>query len=109
MKKTLFNRFYTGVSRGITTKTLPEHILVVHNNIYVRIFRVIGGICLILLLTKKLEYLGDGRIYIISVYSCIFFSALLYAYILYINYHRVIHIYKLLKSEDFEVRNSPRD
>lgn len=107
MKKNLFNSLYIGLKKGILTKTLPDHILLLQKNIYIRILRVLGGISIILLITHKLQFLGDGIIYIIAVYLCVFISLLFYAYILYINYHRAIHIYKLLKSDYFDIRNSP--
>jgi hypothetical protein len=34
---------------------------------------------------------------------------LLCIYLFYINYHRIKHIYSLIKSDDLDVRNSPLD
>ena len=44
---------YRGIKKGLEVPTLPDNIYKAYNHIFVRIFRVIGGICLLLVLSQK--------------------------------------------------------
>ena len=71
-----------GVKKGLNLPTLPPKIEKFYGNVWVRIFRVIGGICLGLTITKKFDIfpyplnyliviLGFIQIFQIIVISCI--------------------------------------
>jgi hypothetical protein len=51
-QKSKFQRFMFGFKKGINLSLLPDKVLVFHNNLFIRIFRVLGGISLILWLSK---------------------------------------------------------
>lgn len=90
-KRTLIQRAMIGFKKGWTTPSLPDHINKLHNNVFIRMFRVAGGISVILILTHKLELLGNGILYIITLYGCIFLTFLFSIYSFYISY-RYIYI-----------------
>lgn len=109
MRKTIFQRLSLGLKKGWSTPTLPNHIIILQNHIFIRILRVLGGISIILIITHRLEALGNGMLYIMFLYLCLIFSFMFSIYLLYINYHRIKHMYKVLKNNDLEIRNSPFD
>jgi len=51
--KTLWQRFITGLKVGWNAPMLPEKVASLHNHPFVRIFRVIGGISIITVLSNK--------------------------------------------------------
>ena len=104
-KKTLniFRRILIGAKKGWNTPTLPDNILKFQMHLLIRVLRVLGGICTIFLLSKGQNYPS----YII--YITLLFSITFFIYHTYISYHRTIHIYKTLKSDKLDIRNSPLD
>ena len=67
------NSLYLGVVKGYTTPTLPKKVELFYSNIYIRIFRFIGGICLFLILTKlhlALPFLSQIIILILGSIQC---------------------------------------
>ena len=103
-------RFLIGFKKGLLTPNLPEHVLDLQNNPYIRILRVTGGISIILILTHKLDgYAGNGLLYIICLWLCAIISIMFTIYLLYVSYHRIIYIYKNFNSDKLDVRNSPLD
>lgn len=108
-KRTLYQRLFLGIKKGLLTPTLPEHIIALQNNVFIRLLRVLGGISLILTVTHRLDSLGDGLFYIFCIYLCLILNVMFSIYILYRNNHRIKHMYKLLKSDALYVHNSPYD
>ena len=92
----------SGIVKVYNTPTLPKHIINFNHNIYVRIFRVLGGICLLLILSKKVFDFNQYIIYLVIFINLVF---LIYQFVLLI--YRVINICKILKSKDLNIRNSP--
>ncbi|RKP12384.1 hypothetical protein BJ684DRAFT_6803, partial [Piptocephalis cylindrospora] len=84
--------------------TLPVKLIELQSHPLVRIFRVLGGICVLLILTKKVYSFNEIILYIVILIS-LFYSIFLF----YITYNRIKHIYSTLKKNDLEVRNSPLD
>ena len=95
----MLKRLFIGFQKGLSVPSLPEHIIKLQNNVFIRILRVLGGISILLLITKKLNYLGDGNLYLISLFICLLFSIIFSIYLMYINYYRIKHIYKVLKNK----------
>jgi hypothetical protein len=107
--KNLLSRFFIGAKKGIGTPTLPNHIIMINNNPIARIFRVMGGISILLILTHKLDYLGDGLLYFSALALCTALAWLFCLYLLFLTHHRFKHMLKVLKSDQLDVRNSPLD
>jgi len=101
MKKT-FNNIKLGIIKGWTTPNLPDHIVKLQLHPLIRIFRVISGISILLILTKRINYLSE-----FFLYFSVFFSILFFFYHCYISFHRIKHIYRLIKNGDLDVKNSP--
>ena len=83
---------------------LPRKIEVYYNYLYMRIFRVLGGICLVLVLTGKYSLFGE------EIHIFIFILALIQSFlIIIINLIKFFYgLYIIIKKPNiFEVRNSP--
>lgn len=103
-QRTIFKRILTGLKLGWNTPTLPDNIIKFTMHPLIRIFRVLGGISTILILTKK-------SLLFPAVFLYVFFTISI-AYFIYhtiLSYFRYKHIYKLLKSDKLDVKNSPID
>lgn len=105
----LLKRIFSGFKKGLITPNLPSEILKLQNNPIIRILRVLGGISIILILTHKLDVLGSGLLYLTALYLCLIISILFCIYLMYVNFHRIKYMYKVLNSDKLEVRNSPLD
>ena len=104
-KRTFFpslNLVKLGLIKVYKTPTLPSHIISLNNNIFMRIFGVIGGMCLLLTLSKKIFDFNEYIIYIVIVINLLF---LIYQFILLL--YTIINIYRILKSDELDIRNSP--
>lgn len=106
-KKNILSRFFIGAKKGIFTPTLPNHIILLNNNPIIRIFRVLAGISILLILTHRLNYLGDGLLYFSVLVLCTVLALLFGLYLIFITYHRIKHMIKVLKSDELDIRNSP--
>ena len=95
---------YRGVKKGLITPTLPINILELQKNPIIRILRVLGGISIILILTHKLDVLGSGLLYISALYLCFFIIIIFWIYLMYVNYHRIKHMYRVINSNVLDVR-----
>lgn len=106
-KKTKLQRFLYGIKLGIKLSLLPKSVENFHNYPLVRIFRVIGGISIILFLYSP-EWIGNlENSYI---YWIIFILAMLhFLYILIISSIKICYLIYLWKNKKLEVRNSPLD
>lgn len=98
------NSFYLGFMRAYNVPMLPKKIEVIYSNIYVRVLRFIGGVCLLLVLTNKHLLLPIYLHKFIIVVGAIQSIQILLIFIIKIIYGLYTLIYK---SKDFEIRNSP--
>jgi hypothetical protein len=96
-KKILLNRIYIGFKKGFFKPTLPEKILIFQSNPIIRIFRVLGGLSILILLIHK-KYELSFNIFIL--YLLIAISFLFFMYHVIISFYRVINIIKILKSDE---------
>ena len=103
-KKTVYQRILLGIKLGWNTPTLPEEVLNFQAHPFMRIFRVLGGISTVLILTKKSLLFPAFFLYIFFVISLAFFI-----YHTIISYYRLKHIYKTIKSDKLDIKNSPVD
>lgn len=104
--KTVITSLAKGLKKGWVTPTLPENITKFHDKPIVRLFRILGGLSVIITL-GKVNFSFDLPIYIF--YISFFITILFFLYMLVINIIRLIHIVKILKSDELDVRNSPID
>ena len=112
MKTNFFNitkRITKGIQKGWSRlrPTLPTTIANFHNHLITRIFRIIGGLSLMFTLGRFSLLNKDIPIYII--YASNFISLLFSIYMFVINIFRLIHIFKVLRSDDLNIRNTPLD
>ena len=101
-----WNSIKLGVKKGLSISMLPPAVERFYTNPIVRVFRVIGGICLTLLILKKYTLF----IYPLN-YVIMFLGVLQIILIIIISWIKIIYsIYRLIKDpKDFEVINSPLD
>ena len=91
-------RLQIGLKKGWDTNTLPDHLMKLYTNPLIRIFRVLGGMSIIALLTGKLYYLPPFVLY------AVFGFAVVYAlFMVYLTYHRIKHIIYILKSDKLDI------
>ena len=102
--KTILSRIWTGLKLGWNTPTLPQNIIDFQMNPLIRILRVLGGISTLYLLSNK-----SSNYNVFFLYLAIFFSVTFFIYNSYISVHRVRFMYRTLKSDKLDIRNSPLD
>jgi hypothetical protein len=84
--------------------TLPDHIIKLQAHPTIRVYRIIGGLSFLIMISKThLNYPNYAFYLVISI--SIFFTI----YQFYLSYHRIKHFIKIMKSDKLEVRNSPLD
>ena len=103
-QKTLFKRFIVGIKTGWNAPVLPTKLLDFHNNLFVRVFRVLGGISILTVLSKK--YLP---LFIPLKFIVLFLALLHFVYITTISIIKLWYGFKVLKSDKLNVQNSPLD
>ena len=101
--RTILQRLIIGFNKGFFTPSLPQNILSLHNNPLIRIFRFIGGISTLCILTHKLDYLGNGILYLTILYLCFFIILLFTTYSFFIAYYRIRHIFKLIRNGAYDI------
>lgn len=100
----VIKRVFIGFKKGYQTPSLPDHIIKLQAHPLIRIFRVIGGVSFLSMISNSHLHLNTYILYLVFFIS-IFFTI----YQFYILYHRIKHMRKVLKSDKLEVRNSPLD
>lgn len=102
--KTLLQRFLYGIKLEIKLSLLPESVSKFHNHPLVRIFRVLGGVCIILFLSWS-NWVENSLFYLI-----LFLLAMLqFLYIMVISIIKIYYLVYIWKNKKLEVRNSPLD
>ena len=104
MKNTIFQRLLIGIKLGIKLSLLPESVSKFHNYPLTRIFRVLGGISIISLLSGSL-LVKESFLFYIVVFLAIFH----FMYIIVINLIKFFYIIYLWLNKKLQVRNSPLD
>lgn len=104
MKKSISQGFITGIKVGWNTSMLPRKVVSFHNNPFVKIFRVIGGITIVTVLSKK-----HILLFLPFKFIVLFFALLHFIYIFIISMIKLWYGFKILKSDVLNVRNSPLD
>jgi hypothetical protein len=92
MLKKKLSSIKRGILLGFQTPSLPDYVLKFNNSPIIRIFRVLGGISIVLLLSNKLPTNGFS---LVIIYLALFFAVLFLIYQLVIMYYRIIQIIKI--------------
>src|SRR2546423_7624833 len=101
-KKTNLQNFIYGVKLGIKLSLLPKSVESFHSHPLTRIFRVIGGISILLILLK-VKTIDKPYLYEIVF----ILAALQFTYIIIIGIIKFCYYIYLYKNNKLEVRNSP--
>lgn len=101
-KKSLLQRITLGLKKGWNTPTLPAAVLEFERNPLIRIFRIIGGISVGTLLWQRYQNLPSFVLYISVIISFIFFI-----YLIILTLIRINHMWKVLRGNDLDIKNSP--
>ena len=97
-----FKNIWIGIVHAIKMPSLPESVNKLHTHALTRLFRVLGGLCILLVLSKSLSI--ENSIF----YYLVFTLALLqFTYVIIINIIKFFYILYLWKNNKFQVRNSP--
>jgi len=99
--KNYYRRILNGVKKGISTPTLPPKTLNLLSHPLIRVFRMLGGICMFMCVTNRIYAFNNFLKYLIVT---IFILNLLFT--VYITIVRDINIKKLITEGEFDVRNS---
>ena len=90
--------------KAYSISLLPKRVEVLYSSLYMRIFRVLGGVCLVLVLTGKYSLFEE------EVHILIFIPALIQSFLIIlmgiIKFFYGLYII-IKKPSVFEVRNSP--
>lgn len=100
MKK-VFKDIWIGIKFAFKLPSLPESVNRFHNNRITRVFRVLGGLSILLVLSGS-EFAKHYLFYVIFP-----LAFLQFIYIIIINLIKFIYIVYLWRNKKLEVRNSP--
>lgn len=101
MKK-IFNDIWIGIKHAYKLPSLPSFINNFHNNPLTRIFRVLGGLSILLVLSGS--EIAKKTILFYIVFPLAFLQ---FIYIIIINLIKFFFIIYLWRNKKFQVRNSP--
>jgi hypothetical protein len=98
-KKSVLKRILIGFKKANSIPTLPDHIIKLQAHPTIRVFRVIGGISFLTMISKNLLNYNIYLYIIVYIVSIVF--TIYQFYILYFRFKQFITI---LKSDKLEVR-----
>ena len=100
LNKTIFHRLFLGFKKGFLTPTLPANLLKLNSLLIFRVLRFIGGTSVLIVVGKSYiktpSYLYYLAMFFVFIFTCYHF---------YLTFYRIKHMFKVLRSEDLEVRN----
>lgn len=96
--------YKTGFLIGYNIQPLPDNIYKIYNHIFFRVFRVIGGISAVLVLTKTHHSLP-----LLIQYLVLALGLFQFIQMAIFSFLKSVYLFKKIKNnpEEFEVRNSP--
>ncbi len=102
--RSYFQRASLALKKAYLTPTLPDNIIKIQSYPIIRILRVLGGISILMIISKS--YLN----FHISVLFISYFFILIFAiYNFIITFYRFKHMRSVFKSDKLDIKNSPRD
>ena len=99
--KSYFRRILIGAKKGLSVSNLPPKTVTFIYHPLIRIFRIMGNICMVLCVSN--------RVFLFNTYfkySIMIIFILYILFLLYISIIRLIHIRKLLKTDVFDVKKN---
>ena len=102
IKKNLRSRIFYNIKAGWKIPVLPEYITRLDNNFYIRIFKIIGGISVFIIISGIGSKLNKIYLYLIFTLSILYIL-----YRLMISFYVIKHWVHNLRTGKFIVRNSP--
>ena len=96
--------YILAVQKGLFTPNLPEDVLKFQLLPIIRILRVLGDLSTLFLITDRVQQYSLPTYYYVKAMIITFMFII---YHIYISYHRIKHIIKLLKSDKLDIWNSP--
>ena len=102
IKKNLRSRIFYNIKAGWNIPVLPEHITRLDNNFYIRIFKLIGGISVFIIISGIGSKLNKIYLYLIFTLSILYIL-----YRLMISFYAIKHWVHNLITGKFIVRNFP--
>ena len=102
IKKNLRGRIFYNIKAGWNIPVLPEHITRLDNNFYIRIFKLIGGISVFIIISGIGSKLNKIYLYLIFTLSILYIL-----YRLMISFYAIKHWVHNLRTGKFIVRNFP--
>ena len=96
----IFKRLFKAVKRAYSIPTLPDNILKIQSYPIIRILRFLGGLSMLVLLSKS--YLNYHSYFIYFFY---FFALIFTIYHFIITFYRIKHMVSVFKSDKFDIRN----
>ena len=99
-----FKRFLHGVKLGIKLSLLPPSVDKFHNYPVIRLFRILGGISILLVLSGSAIVKNSYLFYFVFA-----LAFLQFIYIISISVIKFCYYIYLLKNKKLQVRNSPLD
>ena len=102
IKKKLRSRIFYNIKAGWNIPVLPEHITRLDNNFYIRIFKLIGGISVFIIISGIGSKLNKIYLYLIFTLSILYIL-----YRLMISFYAIKHWVHNLRTGKFIVRNFP--
>ena len=102
IKKKLRSRIFYNIKAGWNIPVLPEHITRLDNNFYIRIFKLIGGISVFIIISGIGSKLNKIYLYLIFTLSILYIL-----YSLMISFYAIKHWVHNLRTGKFIVRNFP--
>ena len=96
VKKTYFQRIIKGFTIAFNTPSLPDYVLHIHNHIFTRIFRVLGGMSIVFLLSGNKSYLVNDDIISPLYYVILIVGLIHFMYIIIIKIIRIILLIRLI-------------
>ena len=100
--KNFLKKLLIAGNRAYLIPTLPENILKIQSYPIIRILRFLGGTSFLMLVTKA--YLNFHFYFLYIFY---FFSVVFTIYHFIISFYRIKHMASEIKSDKFDIRNSP--
>jgi len=104
-KKTIWQRIWLGIKHAWNLPSLPISVERVHNYYLTRIFRVIGGISIVLFLSSPNWIEKNSYLY----WIVLILALLHFLYIFIISIIKMWYITYLWRNNKLEIRNSPVD
>jgi len=104
LKKWGKNSFYLGFIRAYSIPTLPAKVEQIYSHIFVRIFRFIGGLSFLLVVTNTYLILPGFLHLFLAILASIQITQIIIILIIKFFYGLYIIVFK---KEKFEIRNSP--